>query len=159
MSEWLIQYVLTPAASALVTAMIPLVGVGVRWLLGKIANEKMRAALTMAYDSIEVSVRNVEQTMRPYVASALADGVLTDAEKLLLRTKAVEAVKAEVPQQLATIRGLLGLGESAFEEWLLHRIEAAVLGLPAPAAGIDPAAIVPPGVRPPPCPVPIPGRP
>jgi predicted dinucleotide-utilizing enzyme len=156
--EFVLQYILVPAGGALSAALIPLVGLAIKWLIGKIGNDTLRAALATAYDSIDVAVRHVEQAVKPTLASALADGVITEAEKLQLRTIAIAAVKSEVPQALATIRKILGLSEDAFDAWLLRRIEAAVLSVPAREVEVpvDPATILPPGVTPAPSPAPVP---
>lgn len=106
------------------------------WLKAKAEGNRAFNALAQVEDLVASVVQDVENTTKPLLASALADGELTTAEGVQLKTAAMDAVKKRLGADgLATLKKVLGavIGGD-LDGWLSGKIEQAVSKLsPKPA--------------------------
>ncbi len=129
---FILQYVVVPALGVLSPMAVALAFKGIGLLIAKVGNEKLRGIMVRIEEAVRVAVLHVEQTMRPKLASALADGVITPVEARELRDAALAAVKAELGPVLGQLGPVFGLAsEAAIDAFLTRRIEAAVASMPA----------------------------
>ena len=129
--------------SLFVQYVLPVVGTGVAALLGlalqkvlallgaRTQSTQLASTLMQVGDSVGAAVRHVEQTLRPAIQEATADGKVTPEEAAKLKQAAVDAVKAELGDRLGGMAKLLGLTPEGVENFLARRIEAAVHELPS----------------------------
>lgn len=127
MGTLILSNLLPVIASVLGAALTGLVGVGIKYLTSKIKNEQVRHATEQAGAAVLVAVQSVEQTMRPQLVAALADGKLDDEEKATLREAALEAVRVQMGGTFQGLADSLGLSLDEARKYLLDRIEATVL--------------------------------
>jgi hypothetical protein len=138
---------LAPALATLVAAaaswaILQLAG----WLRTRTKAEWARALEARLADHVATAVRSTEQTLRPTLAAAAADGRVTAEEARQLREVALAAVKAQLGGAWADLVQLAG-GEDRAVEKVMTAVEAEVHGMnsarPAPRSapvGFVPAA-------------------
>lgn len=136
-SIWL--QVLGGLASLVSVALVPLLGLLTAYLRSKAAESKAARVGIVLNEAAIAAVHELDATLKPQLQAALADGVLTDAEKAQLKATAVELLKTKLPPALLSMAGdLFG----AFTDTLVAgKIEQAVAAKNAvQAAGDKPAS-------------------
>ena len=122
---------LLPAAATLVAAVLSWAIVSVStWLRKKTKAQWAWALEERVFAAANRAVREVEQTIRPKVALAAADGKVTAEEARELRDEALAAVKHQLGDAWKDLVGLVG-GEDRAVAKVTTEIEAAVLDLKA----------------------------
>ena len=120
------------------SSLAPLVAAGIvygisrlaGWLKAKTHNEQISGAIDTLDNLMATVVKGLQQTMVSAIKEAAADGKITEAEKIMLRTKALEELKKIYGERgLAVLQELLGLGEDALMSLLTNKLEAAVYNL------------------------------
>lgn len=133
LSSALVQYLLPLAASALFAAGVWAVAKLGTLLGARAKDSKLNAALvrlTVAVDSI---VHDLEATLKPKLAAATADGVLTTAEISNLRTVALTRLKDDMGSEgLKALRDCMGIFAPSLDTFLLGFIETRVKAIPGP---------------------------
>lgn len=105
----------------------------------RVKNESLRERLQVAHDQAEVVVAMVNQTMRPRVIEAAADGKITaeEAEKLLAVGRG--ELKARMgPDWWRSLMGELGVENGGLDGWLDTLIEASIFRAKGSAAAPGP---------------------
>lgn len=120
-----LSYVLPLLLTGLGAVAIWAVGKLATWLHSKEQTSKLARLGSFVADYAASIVAELNATLRPQLASALADGVLTDAEKAQLKATALDALKNRLPPSIkALVDSLYG---PAAETLLAGAIERAVL--------------------------------
>lgn len=136
-----LQYALPPIVTAIAGIVVLALTKLSAFLHAKAEGSKVGTALVGAADFVMTAVQHVVSGLAPDVRSALAnDGKIDDAERTVLKQKALTLIKAELPADIVSVLGsLYGAG---LDTWLSGKaeqaIDAAVMGakgaaLPAPA--------------------------
>lgn len=131
-----LQYVLPP----LVVTLAALVGLALTrlsaYLHTKAQGSAVGQALVTGSDFVSKSVSHVISGLAPAVRDALAnDGRIDSAERALLKAKAIELVKAELPDGIKTV---LGGAIGGLETWLSGAAEQAITAATAQASAASP---------------------
>lgn len=123
MGEAILKYIVAPLLPLLGTALVAAVGFFANWLRVKTQQLRFAQAIATAVDLVDSVVRNLEATLRPSVAKALADGRLTAEEAAAIKAEAIKLVMASLPEWAAKLlEGTLG---SAVETWMAGQVERA----------------------------------
>lgn len=111
------------------------------YLRSKSTESKAAKVGFVVTEAAHAAVLELDATLKPQLQAALADGVLTDAEKAQLKAAAVELLKTKLPA------GLLGLAGGVFgaftDTYLAGKIEQAVASKNALQAAGDPSPKAP----------------
>ncbi len=119
-----LEYVLPPLATALGAAAVWAIAKLATWLHSKEQGSKLAQLGAVVVDMSQSIVAELNVTLRPQLAAALADGVLTDVEKAQLKTTAVGILKTKLPVGLqALARQFFG---DAVDTWLGGHVERAL---------------------------------
>lgn len=98
-----------------------------KWLTAKADTSAIAGVALKAEHFAEGVVADINATMVPELASALADGVITDAEAKHLRETAMNRLKEQLGTRgLAELSGVLGIGGKALEQYLAGVVEKKV---------------------------------
>lgn len=119
-----LEYVLPPLATALGAATVWAVSRLATWLHSKGEESKLFRLTATVADLAHSVVAELNATLRPQLASALADGVLTPEEGAKLKAAALDVLKNKLPAGLQTLASQV-FG-SAVDTWLGGHIERAV---------------------------------
>ena len=128
MKQLLVEYG-TPALVSVLGALIAFALKELRaYLAAKGSESKVAATLARMLLVVETVVDSIEQTVRPEVAKASADGTLTKEEGVALRDLALaKTLKFLGEGGVKSLSTALGIPASAITEYLLAQIEAAIL--------------------------------
>jgi hypothetical protein len=114
----------TLASIVLIKFLFPMLST---WLAALAEKSKVAAVALKVEHFAETVVADLDATMRPEVALALADGILDDLEKAKLRATALERMKVLLGTAgLAQVAGVLGIGAAAVEAYLSGVLEKKV---------------------------------
>lgn len=120
---------------------LPFVLGGIGWLakkawnaiIGKISNEKVAQALETLGAKAAAVVDSLEQTIRPELAKATADGKLTKDEAKALAKMALDQLLGLATPEIQTLKRDGGMDDAAVEKLASTMLEQAVYRLPKPA--------------------------
>jgi hypothetical protein len=119
-----LQYVVP----ALVTVLGPLAIYALQqlavFLRAKGSESKVLGVLSVVTEAAHSVVAELNVTLKPQLQAALADGVLTDAEKKQLKEAALTVLKTKLPA--ATLASAQGLFGPMLDTWLGGLVERAV---------------------------------
>jgi hypothetical protein len=102
------------------------------WLRSREAESKLFRLTATVTDLSRSIVAELNATLRPQLAAALADGVLTDVEKAQLKSTALDVLKNKLPEGLRTLA--TQFFGTAVDAWLGGHIERAVVAQALPKA-------------------------
>lgn len=112
-------------ADLLMAALIAGLGFLARYLATKSAESRAAKVGLVVTEASRAAVLELDRTLKPQLQAALADGVLTDAEKKQLKDAAVDLLKTKLPA------GLLGMAGGIFgaftDTYLAGKVEQAVV--------------------------------
>lgn len=139
--------ILTAVLQYVVPALITVLGPLAIWALGQLvvflrakSGESKVAGIALVFtEAAQSVVAELEVTLRPKLAAALADGVLTRAEKDELKAAALTALKTKLPPAL--LQGASGLFGPFLDTWLGGLIERSVQQQ-KPVTTLEEAAVV-----------------
>jgi len=111
--------------------LLSLVGVALRqYVLTKVNNSNLRAALTRMTDASLGAVASVAQEYADALKRANADGKLTPEERDHARSMALERMKSLLGEVgLQEVQRVFGLYGASLDSALLSRLESALLSL------------------------------
>lgn len=105
-------------------ALVAGLGFLAHFLRAKAAESRAAKVGLVVTEAARAAVLELDRTLKPQLKAALADGVLTDAEKAQLKASAVELLKTKLPA------GLLGTASGVFgaftDTYLAGKVEQAV---------------------------------
>ena len=124
--------VLTAVLQYVVPALITVLGPLAIWALGQLAvflkakssESKVFSVLSVVTDAAASVVAELNVTLKIQLQAALADGVLTDAEKKQLKDAALLVLKTKLPA--ATLASAQGMFGPMLDTWLGGLVERAV---------------------------------
>lgn len=116
----------------LMAALIAGLGFLARYLATKSAESRAAKVGLVVTEASRAAVLELDRTLKPQLQAALADGVLTDAEKAQLKAAAVELLKTKLPAGLLSMAG--GIFGAFTDTYLAGKVEEAVLAKNAVAA-------------------------
>ena len=137
-SALLLQHVLAPVLTALGGLLAWALKALVDYLKEKGKESKTLNIVAVLTESVRSMVAHLNATLRPQLEAALADGVLTDAEKTKLKETAIETVKKSLPA--ATLNTAKSIFGDFLDPFLAGLVERAVLDQKAAAAVANPPA-------------------
>lgn len=137
-SALLLQHVLAPVLTALGGLLAWALKALVDYLKEKGKESKTLNIVAVLTESVRSMVAQLNATLRPQLEAALADGVLTDAEKTKLKETAIETVKKSLPA--ATLNTAKSIFGDFLDPFLGGLVERAVLDQKAAAAVANPPA-------------------
>lgn len=125
--------ILTAVLQYVVPALITVLGPLVIWALSQLAaflkaksaESKVLGVLSVVTEAANSVVAELNATLKPQLQAALADGVLTQAEKDRLKTAALDVLKTKLPA--ATLASAQGLFGPMLDTWLAGLVERAVV--------------------------------
>lgn len=128
-SESLLLKILSAAIALLSPLLLALIGKGVQYLHSKEKESKLLFVTANLAELAKAAVLEVETTLKPKLVAALADGILTDAEKAELKKAAMDLLKQRAPATvLAAAQGIFG---PLLEQMLSSKVEGAVAQMKA----------------------------
>ena len=114
-----------PLLDLLLTAAVAGIAMLTAFLRAKAQESKVAGAGLLLSEATRAAVLEIDTTLKPQLQAALADGVLTDAEKAKLKAAALELVKQRLPAAaLASAKGVFG---GFLDTYLSGKVEQAVL--------------------------------
>lgn len=124
--------ILTAVLQYVVPALVTVLGPLAIWALGQLAaflrakasESKVFGVLSVVTEAANSVVAELNVTLKPQLQAALADGVLTDAEKKQLKEAALLVLKTKLPA--ATLQSAQGLFGPMLDTWLGGLVERAV---------------------------------
>jgi hypothetical protein len=124
--------ILTAVLQYVVPALVTVLGPLAIWALGQLAaflrakasESKVFGVLSVVTEAANSVVAELNVTLKPQLQAALADGVLTDAEKKQLKEAALVVLKTKLPA--ATLQSAQGLFGPMLDTWLGGLVERAV---------------------------------
>ena len=137
-SSLLLQHVLAPALAALGGLLAWALTALANYLREKAKESKALGVVAVLTEAVRSMVAQLNATLRPQLEAALADGVLTDAEKTKLKETAIETVKKSLPA--ATLNTAKSIFGDFLDPFLGGLVERAVLDQKAAAAVANPPA-------------------
>lgn len=125
--------ILTAVLQYVVPALITVLGPLVIWALSQLAaflkaksaESKVLGVLSVVTEAANSVVAELNATLKPQLQAALADGVLTQAEKDQLKKAALDVLKTKLPA--ATLASAQGLFGPMLDTWLGGLVERAVV--------------------------------
>lgn len=125
--------ILTAVLQYVVPALITVLGPLVIWALSQLAaflkaksaESKVLGVLSVVTEAANSVVAELNATLKPQLQAALADGVLTQAEKDQLKKAALDVLKTKLPS--ATLASAQGLFGPMLDTWLGGLVERAVV--------------------------------
>jgi len=122
-AQWLM---LAGAALALLPLGL-LVTKGIELLNAKAKGAKLESTVALLSEAAKAAVLEVEVTLKPKLVEALKDGVLSDAEKAMLKKAALDLLTSRLPiASLALARDVFG---PLLQQVLSKQVETAVVGM------------------------------
>jgi len=103
--------------------------------------ERLASAMLRLNDAVGTAVREIEQTVRPLVVAAAADGRITPEEAAQLKDAAMASARRYMGAHVgADLKKILGVTEDDFDRLLDAKVEAAVhdLRLRTKVANVQP---------------------
>ena len=142
----LLELFLQYAAPPLLTALGGLAALALKklndYLSAKSTESKAAFVGAKLASAASTVVADLNVTLRPQLEAALADGVLTDAEKTKLKETALNTLKAKLPAELmGAAQGIFG---AFLDTHLSGLVEQAVASQKVVARAAEDAAAVPP---------------
>jgi len=135
-SSLLLQHVLAPALAAIGGLLAWALTALANYLREKAKESKLLGVVAVLTESVRSMVAQLNTTLRPQLEAALADGVLTDAEKTQLKNTAIETVKKSLPAAtLSTAKTIFG---DFLDPFLGGLVERSVLDQKAVASHVNP---------------------
>lgn len=139
--------ILTAVLQYVVPALITVLGPLAIWAIGQLgaffktksAESKVFSVLSVVTDAAASVVAELNVTLKPQLQAALADGVLTDAEKKQLKDAALLVLKTKLPA--ATLASAQGMFGPLLDTWLGGLVERAVIDQ-KPVKNLEEAAAV-----------------
>lgn len=141
--------VLTAVLQYVVPALVTVLGPLAIWALGQLgaflksksSESKVLGVLSVVTEAANSVVAELNATLKPQLQAALADGVLTQAEKDQLKKAALDVLKTKLPA--ATLASAQGLFGPMLDTWLGGLVERAVVEQkPPPVTTLEQAAAV-----------------
>ncbi len=141
--------ILTAVLQYVVPALITVLGPLAIWALGQLAaflraksgESKVFGVLSVVTEAANSTVAELNATLKPQLQAALADGVLTDAEKKQLKEAALQVLKTKLPA--ATLASASSMFGPMLDTWLGGLVERAVVDQkPPPVTTLEQAAAV-----------------
>ncbi len=109
------------------------------FLKAKAGESKVFGVLSVVTEAANSVVAELNVTLKPQLQAALADGVLTDAEKKQLKDSALLVLKTKLPA--ATLGAAQGMFGPMLDTWLGGLVERAVIDQ-KPVKNLEEAAAV-----------------
>jgi hypothetical protein len=139
-----LQYALPPIVTALAAIIVWALKKLGDYLHAKADGSKVGQALVVGTDFIGAAVSHVVAGLAPDVRAALADdGVISEAERNALKSKAIALIKAELPDGIKAVLG--GVMQGGLDTWLSGTAEKAIAlatgSVPTAAAGPAPTVV------------------
>lgn len=140
--------ILTAVLQYVVPALITVLGPLLIWALtalggflkAKAGESKVFGVLSVVTEAASSVVAELNVTLKPQLQAALADGVLTDAEKKQLKDAALLVLKTKLPA--ATLASAQGMFGPMLDTWLGGLVERAVTEQKQPVKTLEEAAAV-----------------
>lgn len=124
MKELFFSTILPILLTALGGVAVWAIGLLATWLHEKAKSSKLARVGAVVTDLANSVVAELNATLKPQLAAALADGKLTDEEKAKLKSTALEILKTKLPTGLQSLAASF-FGE-AVDTWLAGHVERAV---------------------------------
>jgi hypothetical protein len=122
--EAVLQYIVAPLLPLIGAAVVGALGKLVLYLHAREAESRVARIAAVFAEGARSIVAELDATLRPQLAEALADGVLTAAEKAKLKEAALLALRSKLPPALLEqARGVFG---PLLDSWLGGLVERAV---------------------------------
>lgn len=139
--------ILTAVLQYVVPALVTVLGPLAIWALGQLAaflrakssESKVFGVLSVVTEAANSVVAELNVTLKPQLQAALADGVLTQAEKDQLKAAALAVLKTKLPS--ATLGAAQGMFGPMLDTWLGGLVERAVIDQ-KPVKNLEEAAAV-----------------
>jgi hypothetical protein len=140
--------ILTAVLQYVVPALITVLGPLAIWALSALAGflkaksseSKVFGVLSVVTEAANSVVAELNATLKPQLQAALADGVLTQAEKDQLKAAALTVLKTKLPA--ATLASAQGMFGPMLDTWLGGLVERAVTEQKPPVTTLEQAAAV-----------------
>lgn len=134
MKELFIQYAMPPILTALGLGVAWLLTAAGQWLLAKNKDSKFNLVVARVTHFAAAIVQDVENTLRPQIGAALADGVLSPEEAKQLKDAAMSRLKTMLGTQgVGELTGVLGVFAPSVDAYLSGVIEKTVTNMKAAA--------------------------
>ena len=134
------QYVVPALVTVLGPLLVLALGQLAAFLRAKAGESKAAGVALVFTEAAHSVVAELEVTLKPRLQAALADGVLTQAEKDELKKAALDALKTRLPatalQSASAVFGLM------LDTWLGGLVERAVAAQKPPVTTLEEAAAV-----------------
>lgn len=122
-----IEYAVPPLFAFIGTALLWLLTKGALFIAAKTKNETLRGIIERVFHSVELAVRDVEQTLKPMVKEFSADGSISKEEANKLKAAALAKVKEYLGVKgIGEIVKVLGIAPEKVDAFLSSHVEAAV---------------------------------
>lgn len=109
----------------LMLAVVGGIGLLSRFLLSKSSESAFARFGHVVTEAARASVLQIDRTLKPQLQAALADGILTPAEKAQLKAAALDLLKSQLPASVLKLgQGVLG---SFLDTYLAGKVEQAVI--------------------------------
>lgn len=136
-----LQYVVPALVTVLGPLLIWALSALATFLKSKASESKVFGVLSVVTEAANSVVAELNATLKPQLQAALADGVLTQAEKDQLKAAALQVLKTKLPA--ATLASAQGMFGPLLDTWLGGLVERAVIDQkPAPVKTLEEAAAV-----------------
>lgn len=122
--ELVLQYVVAPLIPLLFGVALAALGKLTMFLHARERESNVAKIGAVFAEAAKSVVAELDATLKPKLQAALADGVLTAAEKAELKLAAVGALKSKLPVQI--LAGASGLFGSFLDVWLGGLVERAL---------------------------------
>lgn len=135
-SESLLLKILSALVSILAPLLAALVAKAVMWLHANEKQSKLAYAGGVAGDLFLSFLNEAKQKLLPEVQAALADGVLTGAERASLKAHLIDLLKTNAP--VAVLNALKAAFGTGLDMWLSAQADRAIDSMAAEAAPASP---------------------
>lgn len=95
----------------------------VKYVRTKTKNEAVNDAISHVVHTVETTVREVEQSVRPKLIEAVEEGKLTDAKARQIKNIAIGKINAQVP---SAIKAVAEKGVNSLSDFISAQVEKAV---------------------------------